>query len=58
MDTTVLVSGNIVDVRVSSQSTSGGNALNVSRRPGYGTPCNLPGLETPTLTLKDCQTQP
>lgn len=58
VDTTVLVSGNIVDVRVSSQSTSGGNALNVSRRPGYGTPCNLPGLETPTLTLKDCQTQP
>ena len=43
VDTTVLVEGNIVDVRVSSQATSGGNSNDTSRRPGGGQPCYLPG---------------
>jgi DNA-binding beta-propeller fold protein YncE len=42
VDTTVLVEGNIVDVRVSTQTGSSGNTNSVSRVPGYGQPCNLP----------------
>ncbi len=45
VDTTVLVEGNVVDVRVSSQNGSQGNSNYVSRSPGHGEPCNLP----PTL---------
>ena len=59
VDTTVLVQGNIVDVRVSSQNGSSGNNNNVSRRPGAGQPCYLPpSLEPSPLTLTACQTQP
>jgi YVTN family beta-propeller protein len=63
VDTTILVTGHIVDVRVSSQNGSGGNSNNQTRVPGYGQPCNLP----PTVmaskyganyTLANCQTQP
>jgi DNA-binding beta-propeller fold protein YncE len=61
VDTTVLVEGNVVDVRVTTQNGSSGNANNVSRRPGYGQPCYLPpsllGL-TPSLTLTACNTLP
>lgn len=45
IDATVLVQGNIVDVRTSSQNGVSGNANTVSRVPGYGQPCYLP----PTL---------
>ncbi len=45
IDTTVLVQGNIVDIRTSNQNGSQGNAIVVSRKPGYGQPCYLP----PTL---------
>lgn len=61
VDTTVLVQGNIVDVRVSTQNGVSGNSNNTSRIPGYGQPCNLPpgskGLSNP-LTLASCQTLP
>ncbi len=42
IDTTVLVQGNIVDVRTSNQNGSQGNAIVVSRKPGFGQPCYLP----------------
>lgn len=55
VDTTVLVEGNIVDVRVSSQSGTKGNANTTSRVPGGGQPCYLPGTEG---SLATCQTMP
>lgn len=63
VDTTVLVEGNLVDVRVSTQNGSSGNSNNISRTPGRGQPCNLPpGLTVSTYganyTLKQCQTIP
>lgn len=61
--TTVLVQGNIVDVRVSTQNALGGNSNVTSRRPGGGQPCYLPSaLMVSTYganyTLADCQTLP
>ena len=66
VDTTVLVEGNVVDVRVTTANGSQGNVNDVSRVPGYGQPCNLPpatGNPTPPVTgtqtlLQACQTQP
>jgi len=63
VDTTVLVEGNIVDVRVTTQNGSSGNANTMSRRPGFGQPCYLPpSLEpapTGTQTALDvCRTLP
>lgn len=70
VDTSVLVQGNIVDVRTTTQnggsqsaSTPSGavtfsNPNYASRIPGYGEPCNLPGVPTPTGTetaLQACQ---
>ncbi len=52
VDTTVLIEGNIVDVRVSSQSTSRGNTNISSRIPGGGQPCYQPGA---TASLAACQ---
>jgi DNA-binding beta-propeller fold protein YncE len=57
VDTTVLVEGNVVDVRVSTQSGTPGNSNYLSRLPGYGQPCNLPGLSA-AATLAACQTLP
>ncbi len=57
VDTTVLVEGNIVDVRVTTQAGSGGNTNSVSRRPGYGQPCYLPGAAN-SATLAACRTLP
>jgi DNA-binding beta-propeller fold protein YncE len=73
VDTTVLVEGNIVDVRVSSDNAqSGSNNDNyVSRVPGYGQPCNLPDVPggyqvvgapagttvEPSSSLLDCKQQ-
>ncbi|KAA6464971.1 YncE family protein [Acidobacteria bacterium AB60] len=42
IDATVLVQGNIVDVRASNQNGTAGNAIVSSRKPGYGQPCYLP----------------
>jgi YVTN family beta-propeller protein len=59
IDTTVLVEGNVVDVRVSSQNASSGNSNETSRSPGYGQPCNLPpSVLIPPYTLAQCQAQP
>ena len=61
VDTTVLLEGNVVDVRTTTQNGSSGNANYTSRVPGYGQPCNLPivpqatGTETP---LQVCQAIP
>ena len=57
VDTTVLVQGNIVDVRVSSQAGSGGNNNDTSREPGGGQPCYLPGASA-SSSLASCQTLP
>jgi len=57
VDTTVLVEGNIVDVRVTTQNGTNGNTNNVSRVPGYGQPCYLPGAAA-QATLTACQTLP
>jgi DNA-binding beta-propeller fold protein YncE len=57
VDTTVLVEGNIVDVRVTTQNGSNGNTNVVSRVPGYGQPCYLPGAAA-QATLTACQTLP
>jgi YVTN family beta-propeller protein len=59
VDTTVLVEGNIVDVRVSSQNAVSGNSNTLSRIPGHGQPCNLPpAAMAASYTLADCQKQP
>jgi YVTN family beta-propeller protein len=57
LDTTVLVEGNIVDVRVTTQTGSSGNVNTSSRRPGYGQPCYLPGA-TAAASLDVCRTLP
>jgi DNA-binding beta-propeller fold protein YncE len=63
VDTTVLVEGNIVDVRTTNQNGSSGNANVQSRTPGYGQPCYLPpAAEVATYganyTLANCRTLP
>jgi DNA-binding beta-propeller fold protein YncE len=61
IDTTILVEGNIVDVRVTTQNGTPGNANFTSRVPGYGQPCNLPGVPAPTgsqTALHACQAIP
>jgi DNA-binding beta-propeller fold protein YncE len=63
VDTTVLVEGNIVDVRVTTQNGSTGNSNTISRRPGYGEPCFLPPSLEPAATatvtaLQACQALP
>jgi len=57
VDTTVLVEGNVVDVRVSTQNGVSGNSNNTSRRPGAGQPCYLPGA-APEASLAACQAIP
>ncbi len=71
VDSTVLLQGDVVDVRVTSQNAVSGNNNTVSRVPGYGQPCNLPDLPggyqvvgaspgttvEPSSSLADCQTQ-
>jgi DNA-binding beta-propeller fold protein YncE len=63
VDTTVLVEGNIVDVRVTTQTGTPGNNNTVSRRPGFGQPCFLPPSLEPAPTgtqtaLDACRAQP
>jgi DNA-binding beta-propeller fold protein YncE len=57
IDTTVLVEGNVVDMRVTSQNGSSGNPEFSSRVPGYGQPCNLPG-PGPASSITSCQAMP
>jgi len=57
VDTTLLIQGNIVDVRVSSQDGNLGNSNMTSRVPGFGQPCNLPPTGSP-VTLASCQAMP
>jgi DNA-binding beta-propeller fold protein YncE len=57
IDTTVLVEGNVVDLRVTSQNGNSGNANFTSRVPGYGQPCNLPGAAS-LASLAACQAIP
>ncbi|HVO47431.1 MAG TPA: hypothetical protein VMT29_13980, partial [Steroidobacteraceae bacterium] len=57
VDTTVLVQGNILDVRVSTQNAVSGNAINTSRKPGFGQPCYLPGA-TAAASYTRCTTLP
>ncbi len=56
VDTTVLVEGLPIDLRVTSQNGSPGNPDYSSRVPGYGQPCYLPG-SAPLASLTACQTQ-
>jgi hypothetical protein len=63
VDTTVLVEGNIVDVRVTTQTGTSGNSDVLSRRPGFGQPCYLPPSLEPAPTgtqtaLQVCRTLP
>jgi DNA-binding beta-propeller fold protein YncE len=63
VDTTVLVEGNVLEVRATTQNGSSGNSNNVSRTAGHGQPCNLPpALMTSTYganyTLAQCQAIP
>jgi DNA-binding beta-propeller fold protein YncE len=71
IDTTMLLQGNVVDVRVSTQNAVSGNNNYTSRTPGHGQPCNLPDLPggyqvsgapagttvEPSSSLADCQAQ-
>jgi YVTN family beta-propeller protein len=53
VDTTLLMQGNVVDVRVTTVNGSNGNPNIFSRTPGFGQPCNLPptpGNPTPAPT--------
>jgi hypothetical protein len=54
VDTTLSMDGNVVDVRVSYQDGVKGNTNTVSRIPGYGQPCNLPG-STAIASLTSCE---
>jgi hypothetical protein len=63
VDTTILIEGNLVDVRVTTQNATQGNAFVTSREPGFGQPCYLPpSLMTQyygaSYTLQNCQTLP
>jgi YVTN family beta-propeller protein len=57
VDTTVLVQGNVLDVRTSTQNATSGNMITTSRRPGYGQPCYLPGT-TASASYASCTTLP
>src|SRR5215469_2468240 len=55
VDTTVLIEGNIIDVRTTTQTGTRGNGNVTSRIPGGGQPCYVPGTEG---SLAACQTIP
>ena len=57
VDTTILIQGNVMDVRVTTQNGTSVNANVTSRRPGAGQPCYAPGAAAET-TLAACQTIP
>jgi YVTN family beta-propeller protein len=55
VDTSILVQGNVVDVRTTTQNGVSGNSNFTSRLPGYGQPCNLPGPPSASGTLSALQ---
>ncbi len=59
--TSVLVSGNAVDVRTTSPDTINSNQNTVSRLPGAGQPCNLPPGDFTSsgapITIQNCRQQ-
>jgi len=57
IDATVLVQGNVVDVRTSTQNAAAGNAIAASRTPGHGQPCYLPPtvLSPSAITASTCR---
>ena len=63
VDTTILLEGNVVDARVTTENGSGSSNSNfTSRVPGYGQPCNLPPAVLTanygaSYTLADCRLQ-
>ncbi len=58
IDTTVLIEGNVVDMRTTTQTGAGGGNNDYSSRvPGYGQPCNLPGSAS-LASLAACQATP
>lgn len=57
VDTTVLVQGNIIDVRANTQNASQGNMIVTNRKPGYGQPCYLPGASN-SASYQLCTTLP
>ena len=60
IDTTVLMKGNIIDVRTTSQNGLSGNAQVNSRRPGFGEPCYQPLTTLPaaSITAASCSALP
>ncbi len=57
-DTTLRLSGQVLDLRVTTENGSNSTLSNYSSRvPGYGQPCNLPG-STYTASLTACQALP
>ena len=57
IDTTVLVVGNVVDLRMTTASGTVGAPNYSSRVPGYGQPCNLPGAAS-LASITACQQLP
>jgi len=59
VDTTVLVQGNTVDVKITSPDALNNNMNTVSRLPGAGQPCNLPLSDLPAsaITVANCKVQ-
>jgi YVTN family beta-propeller protein len=51
VDTTILVQGNVVDVRVTTVNGSGGNTNSISRTPGFGQPCLRPPTPSNQIPL-------
>ena len=60
IDANVLVQGNIIDVRTTSQNGLSGNAQVNSRKPGYGEPCYQPLTTLPaaSITSTTCNALP
>jgi len=57
VDATVLVQGNILDARTTTQNAVSGNPNTTSRKPGFGQPCYLPGAAA-TASYATCATLP
>ncbi|WP_420239563.1 hypothetical protein ACOBR2_08350 [Telmatobacter bradus] len=58
VDTTILVDGEVVDVRTTTQNGSSGNINYTSRTPGYGLPCNLPPSLLTPASATTCREMP
>jgi len=57
VDATVLVQGNILDARTTTQNAVSGNPNTTSRKPGFGQPCYVPGVAA-TASYATCATLP